>query len=261
MQNRERVVFSLQGHKALVVGIANEHSIAWGCARALRAQGADLAVTWLNAKAEPHVRPLAESLGATITAPLDVSQPGQTEAVFQAIADRWGRLDTLVHAIAYAPREDLHGRVVDCSAAGFALAMDISVHSFLRMIRLAEPLMPQGGCCLTVSFFGASRVVRHYNMMGPVKAALESAVRYAAAELGARGIRVHALSPGPLATRAASGIDHFDALLATAAERAPTHQLASIDDVGAMAAFLASAEARNLTGGVHDIDGGFSITA
>lgn len=254
-------MFSLQGRKALIVGIANEHSIACGCARALKEQGADVAVTWLNAKAEPHVRPLAEQLGAGIMGPLDVSVPGETEAFFAQIADRWGRLDTLVHSIAFAPRADLHGRVVDCSAEGFAMAMDISVHSFLRMIRLAEPLMPAGGSCLSVSFFGSSRVVRHYNMMGPVKAALESAVRYAAAELGEKGIRVHALSPGPLATRAASGIDHFDTLLAEAAARAPTHQLATIEDVGAMAAFLASDEARNLTGGVHDIDGGYSITA
>lgn len=254
-------MFSLQGRKALIVGIANEHSIAWGCARALKQQGADVAVTWLNAKAEPHVRPLAEQLGAGIMGPLDVSVPGETEAFFAQIADRWGRLDTLVHSIAFAPKADLHGRVVDCSAEGFATAMDISVHSFLRMIRLAEPLMPAGGSCLSVSFFGSSRVVRHYNMMGPVKAALESAVRYAAAELGEKGIRVHALSPGPLATRAASGIDHFDTLLAEAAARAPTHQLATIEDVGAMAAFLASDEARNLTGGVHDIDGGYSITA
>lgn len=254
-------MFSLANKKVLVVGIANRDSIAWGCARAFRAQGAELAVTWLNDKAEPFVRPLADELEARIAMPLDVGQPGQTEAVFQAIAERWGRLDTLLHSIAFAPRRDLHGRVVDCSAEGFGLAMDISVHSFLRMIRLAEPLMQNGGCCLSVSFFGASRVVRHYNMMGPVKAALESATRYAAAELGEKGIRVHALSPGPLATRAASGIDHFDELLDAAAARAPTHQLASIDDVGAMATFLASDQASNLTGGVHDIDGGFSITA
>lgn len=254
-------MFALTGKKVLVVGIANEHSIAWGCARALKAQGADLALTWLNAKAEPYVRPLAEQVQAEITAPLDVSMPGQLEAVFDRIATIWGRLDTLVHSIAFAPRADLQGRVVDCSAEGFAQAMDISVHSFLRMVRAAEPLMIDGGCCLSVSFFGSGRVVRHYNMMGPVKAALESAVRYAAAELGEKRIRVHALSPGPLRTRAASGIDHFDDLLQSAADRAPTHQLATIEDVGAMAAFLASDEARNMTGGVHDIDGGFSITA
>lgn len=254
-------MFSLQGQKALVVGIANEHSIAWGCAKALKAQGADLAITWLNEKAERFVRPLAEELQADIMAPLDVAQPGQLEALFDQITTRWGRLDTLLHSIAFAPKDDLHGRVVDCSAEGFGQAMDVSVHSFLRMIQLAEPLMPEGGCCMSVSFFGSSRVVRHYNVMGPVKAALESCVRYAAAELGEKGIRVHALSPGPLKTRAASGIDHFDELLTAASDRAPTHQLASIDDVGAMAAFLASSEARNLTGGVHDIDGGFSITA
>lgn len=254
-------MFSLKGQKALVVGIANDNSIAWGCAKAFRQQGADLAVTWLNDKAERFVRPLAEELGAEIMGPLDVSQPGQTEALFAEITERWGRLDTLLHSIAFSPRADLHGRVVDCSAEGFSMAMDVSVHSFLRMIRLAEPLMKDGGTCLSVSFFGATRVVRHYNMMGPVKAALESATRYAADELGEKGIRVHALSPGPLATRAASGIDHFDELLAEAAARAPTHKLATIEDVGAMAAFLASPEARNLTGGVHDIDGGYSITA
>lgn len=193
--------------------------------------------------------------------PLDVTAQGELEAVFAAIGSRWGRLDVLLHSIAFAPRADLHGRVIDCTPEGFALAMDISVHSFLRMIQRAEPLMAEGGTCLAVSFFGSSRVVRRYNMMGPVKAALESSVRYAAAELGERGIRVHALSPGPLATRASSGIDHFDELLAEAAERAPTRHLATIEDVGAMAAFLASPAARNLTGGVHDIDGGYSITA
>ncbi len=254
-------MFSLAGRKALIVGVANRDSIAWGCARALRAQGADLAVTWLNDKARKHVEPLAQELEAEIVGPLDVSRPGETEEIFGRIEERWGRLDVLLHSIAFAPKEDLHGRVVDCSAGGFAQAMDVSVHSFLRMIRLAEPLMKTGGVCLSVSFFGSSRVVRHYNMMGPVKAALESATRYAAAELGPKGIRVHALSPGPLATRAASGIDHFDDLLAEAARRAPTHQLATIADVGAMAAFLASDAARNLTGGVHDIDGGYSITA
>ncbi len=254
-------MFSLSGRKALIVGIANRDSIAWGCAQALHRQGAELAVTWLNEKAEPHVRPLAEELGAGIMMPLDVTRPGETEAVFEEIAARWGRLDILLHSIAFAPRDDLHGRVVDCSAEGFATAMDVSVHSFLRMIRLAEPLMPEGGTCLSVSFFGSSRVVRNYNIMGPVKAALESSVRYAAAELGEGGIRVHALSPGPLKTRAASGIAHFDEMLDEASGRTPTHHLSSIDDVGAMAAFLASDEARNLTGGVHDIDGGYSITA
>ncbi|TCM87150.1 enoyl-ACP reductase FabI [Rhodovulum steppense] len=252
-------MFSLEGQTALVVGVANENSIAWGCARALRAQGARVAMTWLNDRAEPHVRPLAEEIGAEITGPLDVRDAAQMDALFAGITERWGRLDTLVHSIAFCPRDDLHGRVIDCSADGFALAMDISVHSFLRMIRRAEPLMPEGGTCVTVSFQGASRVVEHYNIMGPVKAALESAVRYAAAELGPAGISVHALSPGPMATRAASGIAEFDELLDEAAARAPIHHLATIEDVGAFCAFLASREARNVTGGVHPVDGGYSI--
>ncbi len=252
-------MFSLSGKKVLVVGIANAQSIAYGCARAFRQQGADLAITYLNEKAEPHVRPLAEELEAEIFLPLDVRNTAEVDALFDEIDAKWGRLDTVLHSIAFAPREDLHGRVIDCSAEGFGIAMDISVHSFLRMIRKAEPLMPHGGTCMTVSFQGASRVVEHYNMMGPVKAALESAVRYAAAELGPKGISVHALSPGPLRTRAASGIDSFDELLNAAADRAPTHQLATIEDVGAYAAFLASDAAANVTGGVHPIDGGYSI--
>ncbi|MBM7066124.1 enoyl-ACP reductase FabI [Actibacterium sp. 188UL27-1] len=252
-------MFRLDQTTALIVGIANDQSIAYGCARALRAQGARLAVTYLNEKAEKHVRPLAEDLEAELILPLDVAKPGQLEGVFEAISAHWGRLDTLVHSIAFCPKDDLHGRVVDCSAAGFGQAMDISVHSFLRMIRLSEPLMPDGGTCMTVSFYGAEKVVENYNIMGPVKSALESVTRYAAAELGEKGISVHALSPGPLATRAASGIDHFDQLLQDAADRAPTHTLATIDDIGAYAAFLASREARNVTGGVHAIDGGYSI--
>lgn len=254
-------MFSLAGKKALVVGVANEDSIAWGCAMALRAQGADLAITWLNEKAERFVRPLAEQVDADIMAPLDVTAPGELDRVFDAIEQRWGRLDILLHSIAFAPKDDLHGRVVDCSAEGFAKAMDISVHSFLRIIQRAEPLMQNGGTCLTVSFFGSTQVVRNYNIMGPVKAALESTVRYAAAELGEKNIRVHALSPGPLATRAASGIGHFDELLGDASHRAPTGRLVTIDDVGAMAVFLASDEASNLTGGVYAIDGGYSIIA
>lgn len=249
----------LQGKKGLVVGIANEDSIAYGCARAFRDEGAELAVTYLNARAEPYVRPLAESLGSRIIVPCDVSQAGQLESVFAAIGETWGELDFVLHSIAFAPKDDLHGRLVDCSQEGFALAMDISCHSFIRMARLAEPLMKNGGCLQTVSFLGSDRVVQHYNMMGPVKAALESSVRYLAAELGEKGIRVHALSPGPLKTRAASGIGHFDALLDNARERAPERLLASTDDVGNVAAFLASDAARALTGNVEYIDGGYHI--
>jgi enoyl-[acyl-carrier protein] reductase I len=252
-------LFSLAGKKALVIGIANDQSIAYGCARAFREQGADLAVTYLNEKAERHVRPLAEALGAEIILPLDVTRDGQFSELFDRIRQQWGRIDICLHSIAFCPREDLHARVTDVSRAGFTTAMDVSVHSFIRMVRRAIPLMPRGGTCMTVSFYGAEKVVEHYNIMGPVKAALESVTRYMAAELGPRGISVHALSPGPLKTRAASGIAEFDELLNQAAERAPTHQLATIEQVGAYAAFLASSEAANVTGGVHYIDGGYHI--
>jgi enoyl-[acyl-carrier protein] reductase I len=252
-------MFSLAGKKALVLGIANDRSIAYGCARAFREQGADLAVTYLDAKAEPYVRPLAETLGAELVLPLDVREDGQFTDLFDSIRQRWGRIDICLHSIAFCPREDLHSRVVDCSRAGFAAAMDISVYSFVRMVRCAAALMPQGGSCMTVSFYGAEKVVEHYNIMGPVKAALEAVTRYMAAELGPQGIAVNALSPGPLKTRAASGIAEFDKLLERAAELAPTHQLVTIEDVGAYAAFLASREAGNITGGIHYIDGGFHV--
>ena len=252
-------MFSLAGKKALVLGVANEDSIAFGCAKAFRDQGADLAITYQNEKAEQHVRPLAEKLGTDIILPLDVREDGQYAQLFDRIRQIWGHVDICLHSIAFCPREDLHGRVVDCSRNGFITAMDISVYSFIRMVRRAEPLMRHGGSCMTVSFFGAEKVVENYNIMGPAKAALESVTRYMAAELGPKGISVNALSPGPLKTRAASGISRFDELMNEAAQRAPTHQLASIEDIGAYAAFLASREAGNVTGGVHYIDGGYHI--
>lgn len=252
-------MISLEGKNGLVVGIANEHSIAYGCARAFRAAGADLAITYLNEKAEPHVRSLAESLGSPIIVPCDVREAGQLEAVFEKIANTWGRLDFVLHSIAYAPREELHRRLLDSSEEGFAMAMDVSCHSFIRTARMAEPLMKGGGCLLTVTFYGSEKVVEHYNLMGPVKAALESSVRYIAAELGSKAIRVHALSPGPLKTRAASGLDRFDELLERARVRAPEHMLVSIEDVGNVAAFLASDAARSLTGNIEYIDAGYHV--
>lgn len=254
-----RPLFGLQGKRGLVVGIANDQSIAWGCARALSAAGAELALTWLNDKARPHVEPLAQQLGAAITAPLDVSVPGQLEALFGQIERQWGGLDFLVHSIAFAPKQDLHGRVTDSSAAGFAQAMDVSCHSFMRMAKLAEPLMKQGGSLMAMTYLGAEEVIADYGLMGPVKAALEASVRYLAAELGPAGIRVNAISPGPLATRAASGIAHFDRLLADAEARSPMRRLASIDDVGALCAFLAGDGARAITGGTLYVDGGYNI--
>lgn len=247
---------SLAGMHGLVIGIANADSIAFGCARAMGAAGAELAVTYLNEKAEPHVRPLAEALRCPIVAPCDVERPGQLEAVFGQARERWGKLDFVVHSIAYAPREALCGRVTDCSAEGFARAMDVSVHSLVRMARLAEPLMADGGCILTMSYHGAREVVRQYGIMGPVKAALESVVGYLAAELGPQGIRVHAISPGPLKTRAAGGIPQFDVLLEHAASRTPLRHVLTIDDVGALAAWLVSRGARGLTGNVVYVDAG-----
>ncbi|MEG2029414.1 MAG: enoyl-ACP reductase FabI [Janthinobacterium sp.] len=249
----------LQGKRGLVVGIANDQSIAWGCARSLCAAGAELALTWLNDKARAHVAPLAQQLQAAITAPLDVGMPGQLEALFAQITQQWGSLDFLVHSIAYAPLQDLHGRVTDSSAAGFAQAMDISCHSFMRMAKLAEPLMGRGGSLMAMTYLGAEEVIADYGLMGPVKAALEASVRYLAAELGPAGIRVNAISPGPLATRAASGIAHFDRLLADAQERSPLRRLATIDDVGALCAFLAGDGARAITGGTLYVDGGYNI--
>lgn len=249
----------LEGKKGLVVGIANEHSIAWGCARAFRDAGAELAVTWLNDKARPHVQPLAEQLQAAIAMPLDVEQPGELEAVFEAVTRQWGRLDFVLHSIAFAPKADLQGRVTDSSCEGFARAMDISCHSLLRMAHLAEPLMNQGGALLTMSYLGADEVVANYGLMGPVKAALESSVRYLATELGPQGIRVNAVSPGPLATRAASGIAGFDQLLAQAAARAPLRRLVDIAEVGALCTFLVSDGARAITGDTLYVDAGFHI--
>ena len=249
----------LTGHKSLIVGVANDQSIAYGCAEAFRAAGADLAITWLNEKARAYVEPLGHVLGAEIMAPLNVENPGELEALFDEIGKKWGRLDSLVHSIAFAPKEDLQGGLLDCSAAGFSRAMDVSCHSFVRMAKLAAPLMKDGGTMFAMSYLGANRVVTNYNVMGPVKAALEACCRYLAYELGHKDIRVHAISPGPLKTRAASGIKDFERLLNDALERSPLHELVDIEDVGAACAYLASDYARRITGGTVYIDGGANI--
>lgn len=253
--------FSLEGRTGIVTGLANENSIAFGCARALHAAGADLILSYGNPKAEPHVRPLAEQLGNPPLILCDVREHDQLKALFATGAQRWGRLDFVIHSMAFAPQDDLHGRVVDSSRDGFLLAMDISCHSFMRMARLAEPLMKNGGCLITMSYHGAEKVVDNYGIMGPVKAALEASVRYMAAELGPAGIRVHALSPGPIATRAASGIRDFDRLLHDAEERAPTRRLVDIDDIGQAARFLISDAARSITGVTTYVDGGLHVRA
>jgi len=249
----------LKDAKVLICGIANEHSIAYGCAKAFRELGADLAITYLNEKSKTYVEPLARELQAPILMPLDVSQPGELEAVFQRIEKDWGRLDVLVHSLAWAPKDDLQGGLLDCSAEGFAQAMDISCHSFIRMARLAAPLMKDGGTMFAMSYLGANKVVPNYNLMGPVKAALEASCRYLAHELGPRGIRVHPISPGPLKTRAASGLKDFDLLLTEAAQRAPVGELVDIMDVGFTCAFLATPYARRLSGQTLYVDGGVNI--
>ncbi len=258
-QQHERLPPVLTGKKALIVGVANEHSIAWGCAQAMRRAGAEIAMTYLNDRAKPHVEPLAKALDAEIFLPLEVRDPAQVDSLFARIAERWDGLDILVHSIAFAPRDALQGRVVDCPRDGFLAAMDVSCWSFLDLARRAEPLMRQGGTMMTMSYLGANEVVDNYGIMGPVKAALESSVRYVATELGPKGIRVHAVSPGPLATRAASGIKDFDELMTKVSARAPVRRLVTIEEVGAACVFLASDYAAAMTGETLYVDGGYHI--
>lgn len=257
----ERHRHILEGKKALVSGIANEHSIAYGCAKAFRELGTELAITYTGDKTKTYVEPLARELEAPIFMPLDVTRPEDIDAVFGEIERKWGQLDLFVHSIAWAPKQDLQGGLLDSSAEGFGQAMDISCHSFVRMARQAARLMRDGGCMFTMSYYGANKVVANYNLMGPVKAALEACARYLAYELGPRQIRVHAVSPGPLKTRAGSGLKDFDLLLADAAERAPLGELVDIMDVGFTCAFLATPYARRLSGETMYVDGGVHIMA
>ena len=256
-----RVGEMLKGKRGLIIGVANADSIAFGCASKLRAFGAEIALTYLNDKAKPFVAPLAQQVDSSMLMPLDVQQPGQMEAVFGRIGRDWGKLDFAVHSIAFAPREDLHARVVDCSREGFLQAMQVSCHSFIEMARHAEPLMADGGVLVTMSYYGADRVVDNYNLMGPVKAALEASVRYLAKELGPKRIRVFAVSPGPLRTRAASGIAHFDELVQMAVARSPEHRLVDIAEVGRVVAFLVGGASSGMTGDVIFVDGGLHIMA
>ncbi|MFC3909119.1 enoyl-ACP reductase FabI [Legionella dresdenensis] len=249
----------LAGKKALVIGIANDSSIAFGCAQALKKAGADLAITYLNEKARPYVDKIAADFKPAIYCQCDVTQEHDLENLFARIEKQWGHIDIVIHSIAYAPKQDLQKPVYECSKEGFLLAMDISCYSFIRMANLAKPLMKQGGSLFAMSFYGAEKVVENYNLMGPVKAALEASVRYMAMELGPQQIRVIALSPGPLKTRAASGLDKFDDLIRLAKEKSPLRSLVDIGDVGAMVAFLASPYAKNITGDTIYIDSGYHI--
>jgi enoyl-[acyl-carrier protein] reductase I len=251
----------LDGCKALIVGIANEHSIANGCACAFRVVGAELAITYVNEKTRSYVEPIARRLDAPIFMELDVAMPGQLETVFDRIEREWGRLDIVVHSISGGAGDDLRGPLVDSSAAGFRKAMDVSVHSFVRMAKLAAPLMRDGGTMFAMTYLGAQHVVPNYNVMGPVKAALEAACRYVAYELSPRRIRVHAISPGPLHTRAATGLRDFDRLLNDAVRRAPLGAQIDIMDIGFACAYLATPYARHMTGSTLFVDGGVNIMA
>ncbi len=250
---------SLEGRKGLVVGIANDKSIAYGCAQALKELGADLCVTYMNEKSLQYMGPLADRLGAELILPLDVSSEAEMDELFQAIERTWGKLDFVVHSVAWSPLEELHGRLTDSTSEGFCKAMDISCHSFIRMAKRAEGLMKDGGTLVTMSYYGSEKVVDHYNMMGPIKAALESSTRYLAAELGEKNIRVHSISPGPMPTRAASGIDHFDQLMEQSIERSPLHKLATPEDVGNLVAFLISDLGQRMTGNLVYVDAGDNI--
>ena len=254
-----REPLDLTGRKGLVVGIANTHSLAWPAAMHFRQAGAELAVTYVDARAKPYVAPLAERLEAPIFLPCDVTASNELEAVFAAITERWGRLDFVLHAIGSVPPADLHGRLTDCSEDGFSEAMRVSVHSLIRMARLAEPLMPDGGSLMTLSYLGGERVVENYNVMGPVKAALEASVRYLAHELGPANIRVNAISAGPVPTRAASGLTGFGRLLDATARAAPLRRNIQADEVGRAALLLASDYTSGMTGEVLHVDAGVHI--
>ncbi len=253
------MIVDLTNKKGLVLGIANEDSIAYGCAEKFREAKAELATTYLNAKAEPFVRPVALKLKSPIILPCDVQKEEELVALFDEIKSKWGKLDFMLHSMAFASKSDLENRLIDCSKEGFMQAMDISCHSLIRLSKYAAPLMKEGGSILTMSYYGGQKVIFNYNLMGVVKAALEATVRYLAHELGLQNIRVNAISPGPIKTRAASGIPHFEQYIVAEKERSPLHRLVDIKQVGNLAAFLVSDASMDITGQVMYVDSGSSI--
>jgi enoyl-[acyl-carrier protein] reductase I len=253
------MIMDLSNKQGLVTGIANEHSIAYGCAKQFREANAEFATTFLNAKAEPFMRPLALQLNSPLILPCDVQKEEEVSALFAAIEKKWGKLDFMLHSIAFAPKSALEVPLSECSREGFLEAMDISCHSLIRLTKYAAPLMKNGGSILTMTYYGSQKVILNYNAMGVVKAALEAAVRYLAYELGPQNIRVNAISPGPIKTRAASGIPDFNAYIDAEEQRSPLHRLVDIKNVGNLAAFLVSDAAMDITGQVHYVDAGYSI--
>jgi enoyl-[acyl-carrier protein] reductase I len=252
---------SLEGKVGLITGIANEKSISTGVAEACVDAGAKLIVTYQNEKTKAFIEPIVNRLGVEDVCLMDVTRSETKDEAFSMIDAKYGKLDFALHSMAFAKREDLHGRVTDTSADGFALAMDVSTHSFVRLAQRVEPLMEKagGGSLATMTYLGSEKVIANYGVMGLCKAALEAATRYLAFELGAKNIRVNAISPGPLMTRAASGISGFDALMASAIERSPMHSLVTPEDIGALTAFLFSDAGRLVTGGVHFVDAGYNV--
>lgn len=249
----------LQGKNILVTGIANRQSIAYGVARALVDQGANLCITYLNEKAEPHVRPLAEELGADLILPMNLMEEGQLEAVFNTCSERWERLDGVVHSIAYCPLEDLHAPLSECSRNGFLSALDVSCYSFIEMARLAKPLMKEGGSLINFSYLGSAMAVEDYNVMGVAKAALEASTRYLARELGPQKIRVNCISPGTIRTRAASGLKDFDIMIEHNRAMSCDGELPTIEEVGNAALYFISDLSKGVTGTIQYVDHGVSI--
>jgi len=249
----------LDGRKALIFGVANDHSLAWGIAQALHAQGAELGFSSLESMIERRVRPLAESVGSRFVEPCDVQQDADIERVFARWQAEQGELDILVHALAFAKREELDGDFVDTSRDGFALALDVSAYSFVALTRAALPVLRDGASIITLTYYGSEKVVAHYNVMGVAKAALEASVRYLAADLGPRNIRVNAISAGPIRTLAASGIAGFKSLYGSFRDVAPLRRNVTLEDVGRTAVYLASGLSAGVTGEVIYVDAGFSI--
>jgi len=256
--SENKSVFSLQGKRGLIIGLANEHSIAYGCAQVAHQLGAELMVSCVNQKAEPYVKPLADQLNATLVT-CNVEENGALESLIAQAVAQFGQLDFVIHSIAWAPLDDLHGRVIDSSSTGFLRSMNVSCHSFAQVAKLCEPHLSPDASLITMSYLGAEEAVAHYGLMGPVKAALESLVRYLATELGEKGIRVHAISPGPIPTRAASGLLEFDTLMEKAIQRSPLKRLVTLEEVGQLAAFLISNASSGMTGQTLYVDGGYHI--
>ena len=249
----------MHGKRGLIMGVANDRSIAWGIARAARAQGAELAFTYQGEALEKRVRPLAASVGSDVVLPCDVADPGTVDAVFAALKDRWGKLDFLVHAIAYSDKDELKGRYIDTSPDNFARTLNISCFSFTAICKRAAELMPNGGSLLTLSYFGAERVMPHYNVMGVAKAALEMSVRYLAEDLGKHRVRVNALSAGPMKTLASSAIGDFRYILKWNEYNSPLRRNVTLDDVGGAGMYLLSDLSSGVTGEVHHVDCGYNV--